>query len=333
MVGLGSLGRIERKVEDIKENLPSLMNKIDQMCAEFRILGDKASVLSDHTDDEKFVWKTFRRKLHEAGFTSKVLREHESALFLRIRELTECGLLDAEDSNSTLMDDELPQSLPQIVRLPYGSSTMMASTDRGAIFEKTTVPPSRDIKSSISTESLRSFRRRASESSHLEQNWDTRTKSACQDSVPQVDSRSFSNKMRIWRNPGGEALLKGTFLKRLSRNKTSLVAIIDTNKEEVLIPCPNLSEADLQYVNKITERSAKYEQQAKGKNKALSETSPTSFEEEKEPKISKMNLWSSLVALILRFLLASGHDQRSFGNSGKKAPSFLALRHIVPDPY
>ena len=94
MVGLGSLGRIEQKVEDIKEYLPTLMTRIDQMCAEIRITGDHASVLSDHPDDEKFVWKTFRRKLNDAGYTSDVLREHEAAIFLRIRELAEWCLFD-----------------------------------------------------------------------------------------------------------------------------------------------------------------------------------------------------------------------------------------------
>ena len=129
MVGLGSLGRIEHKIEEIKGDLPILMSKLDQMCAEFRIVGDKESLLSDHTGDEKFVWKTFRSKLNEAGFTSNVLREHEAAIFLRIRELTKCGLLDTDGSNSFGRGDEFLSSPPPVYRMPFRSNSKKAPTE------------------------------------------------------------------------------------------------------------------------------------------------------------------------------------------------------------
>ena len=53
-IGISALGRIEQKVGDVKE---TVLDKLDQMCAEIRIMGDKESLLSEHPDDSKQVWK------------------------------------------------------------------------------------------------------------------------------------------------------------------------------------------------------------------------------------------------------------------------------------
>lgn len=244
-VGLGSLGRIEQKVDDLKENLPNLMSKIDQMCAEFRIMGDKESILSDHTNDEKFVWKAFRSKLNEAGFTSNVLREHEAAIFLRIRELTKCGLLDTDGSSTLQIDEEAPHSSSPIHTLPVRSRTMMASLESEPESEKVITPkPSiRNIGRRQPVDLGHSLRRKSSETGHSKQ-----------ERVEQAESISShlgncSHKPRVWRNPSGEAILKGTFLDEVLREGQSFVTLADEEKQEVLIPRSNLSEVDLAYVN------------------------------------------------------------------------------------
>jgi hypothetical protein len=113
VIGLGTVGRVERKVDDVKAYLPELMAKLDQLCAEFRLMGDKESLLSDHPDDEKIVWKTFRTRLINAGFTSRVLIEREASLFLRIRELTKCGLVDSDICSKASPDfDDLETPSP-----------------------------------------------------------------------------------------------------------------------------------------------------------------------------------------------------------------------------
>ncbi|MCJ1273712.1 hypothetical protein MMC21_001505 [Puttea exsequens] len=285
MVGLGSLGRIEQKVEDIRGHLPNLMNKLDQMCAEFRIMGDKESLLSDHTDDEKYVWKTFRSKLHKAGFTSKVLREHEGDIFLRIRELTEYGLLDADGSSSQWTDDEASRSPPQVYQMPFRSSMMMASVESDAESEKTITPkPSvRSLRLRKSTDSVRSFPSRTSEPSHPEQksnqrtNFDSGRSSMAhldveRKSMPPDDSKSSSAKPRVWRNPRGEAILNGTFSDRILRDGRLFVAVVDTDKQEVLIPRSNLNEADLAYVNTAMECASEDTQQARAEKGKLSPT-------------------------------------------------------------
>ena len=224
VVGLGSLGRIEQKIEDIKGDLPIVMSKLDQMCAEFRIMGDRESLLSDHTDDEKLVWKTFRSKLNEAGFTSNVLREHEAAIFLRIRELTKCGLLDTDGSSSLWTSDETLSSALPVHQNPFHSNSKRASAESDADSEKT-ISPKLSVKD-------------------LRPGDDDRY-----DNVPRTEIKSSSAKPRVWRNVKGDIILKGTLSTEISRSGQSFVAIVDSDKQEVLIPQSNLSEVDWAYIN------------------------------------------------------------------------------------
>ena len=247
LVGLGSLGRIEQKVEDLRENLPNLMSKIDQMCAEFRIMGDKESILSDHTNDEKFVWKTFRSKLNEAGFTSNVLREHEGAIFLRIRELTKCGLLDTDGSSTLQMDEEKPHSSSPRHTLPTRSRTTIASLESESESERviTPKPSTEKIGRRQSVDLRHSLHRKISEPGQSKQE---RIEHA--ESVPSHIENCL-HKPRVWRNPSGEAILKGTFLEEVLRGGQSFVALADKEKQEILIPRSNLSEVDLEHVNAV----------------------------------------------------------------------------------
>ena len=155
MVGLGSLGRIERNVEDINERLPALMNKIDQMYAEFRIMGDKESIFSDHTNDDKLVWKTFRAKLREAGFASNVLREYESDILDRIEELAQLSDVEDSESNETSSENSCSSSMIDTVEdVAEPGTTTLAIED------------SAELKASDSSESLQSFASGASASEH-----------------------------------------------------------------------------------------------------------------------------------------------------------------------
>ena len=261
MIGLGSLGRIEHKIEDIKGHLPKLMNKLDQMCAEFRIMGDKESLLSDHTDDEKFVWKTFRSKLNHAGFNSNVLREHEASIFLRIRELTECGLLDADSSRSLWTDDAISPTTSPIHRLPFHPSPIDAHVKSDAESEKTITPePSiRNLRSQKSSDSVRSSKRQTSEptipeprrhqpSDPISQKLPSPDVICKHVDSPPTEPTTFSNKPRLWRSSKGEPILKGVLFIESLKEKSSFITIVDADKQDVLIPRSNLSEEDLEYV-------------------------------------------------------------------------------------
>ena len=234
MVGLSSLGRIEQKIEEMKGDLPILMSKLDQMCAEFRIMGDKESLLSDHIDDEKIVWKTFRSKLNEAGFTSNVLQEHEAAIFLRIRELTKCGLLDTDGSNSHGGVDETLSSPPPVYQMPFRSNSKKVLVESDAdsqkiISPKPSITDSRPRKLSDSD--------RESQLNNSNSNPLGRRSKSHENPVPRASSSSLvrddaeydnvprhtgiehsSGKLRVWRNVRGDAILKGTLSAKISRS-------------------------------------------------------------------------------------------------------------------
>ncbi|KAL8935134.1 MAG: hypothetical protein Q9216_005572 [Gyalolechia sp. 2 TL-2023] len=272
MVGLGSLGRIEQKVEDIKGHLPTLMDKLDQMCAEFRIMGDKESLLSDHTDDEKFVWKTFRTKLNDAGFTSKVLREHEAAIFLRIRELTHCGLLDTDGSSSLWENEESSSLLIQPHHMPFQPMHVTAMVESDAESEPTVQSaPSRSQELFATVESDVDSEKSVTPKPSVQRL--RRNKSAYHDDNPQEESKFGSSSIksrdhrrsslppdkrqgsfdraRIWRNAKGNPILKGSFLQKHLVDEQEYVTLVDTDGQEVLVPYLNLSEADLIFLNAI----------------------------------------------------------------------------------
>ncbi|KAF1808211.1 hypothetical protein P152DRAFT_370813, partial [Eremomyces bilateralis CBS 781.70] len=58
------------------------------MCAKrSRVGGNLSSILSDHSNDEKGVWKDLRSRLISEGIKSRSITENESAIVERIQEL------------------------------------------------------------------------------------------------------------------------------------------------------------------------------------------------------------------------------------------------------
>jgi ankyrin repeat protein len=301
MIGLGAIGRVEKKLEDVKDLLPELMTKIDQMCAEVRIMGDKESLLSDHTDDDKLVWKTFRTKLNNAGFTSSVLREHEASLFLRVRELTECGLFDS-DAATEVSSDYQGSETPNIPSRGHKGGRIDHDYESEADSEKTITPkPSINSlrkrrsrgsiksrssgqkpelnKQNVDTSYHTSWKRRSG--THETPNVDadpTSSTHAIDNSVqvdtnaqkqtnpaggtnPSVECHKHSFEapaLRVWRDRKGTAILKAT----IATEREGFVVVHDCDNQEVMIPCSNLSKADLEYIKSFqTDASSKSEPQ------------------------------------------------------------------------
>ena len=270
MVGLGSLGRIEQNIEDIKGDLPIVMSKLDQMCAEFRIMGDRESLLSDYTNDEKFVWKTFRRKLIEAGFTSKVLREHEAAIFLRIRELTKCGLLNTDGSISLWPSNETPGPPLPVQENSFRSNPRGAQVESDTGSEKpiSPIPSPKDLPSGKSSDFGRESVPENVDTNPFEQRSDSHQKTVPgtsstlvhdddkYDSMPHAEIKNSSAKPRVWRSVKGHIILKGVLSTEIFRSGQSFIAVVDSSKQEVLIPQSNLSEIDLAYVKRSRKSAA-----------------------------------------------------------------------------
>jgi hypothetical protein len=100
VVSASSLGRVEAKVDE----LVKMTDIIDRRAAEMRAGKHEASIWSVYANDDKEIWRAFRRQLAAEGVSSNTIKEHKEVLIKYLKELNEKGLLDEEappDGNHT----------------------------------------------------------------------------------------------------------------------------------------------------------------------------------------------------------------------------------------
>lgn len=92
ILGISSQARMENKV------LSELMDKVNDIAARMRNGdGSVSSALTTRTNDDKAVWKEFRREMLSKGVTSDDLQTYSSALMTYVVRLQRKGLLDEEE--------------------------------------------------------------------------------------------------------------------------------------------------------------------------------------------------------------------------------------------
>jgi hypothetical protein len=92
-IGVGSLGRIEETVD----TLHAMKSVIDGIASEIRAGKREESVMTTHSNDDKEVWRQFRRELLGEGFTSEDIQRHSSHLKSHLRRLRREGLLEEDE--------------------------------------------------------------------------------------------------------------------------------------------------------------------------------------------------------------------------------------------
>ena len=105
-VGLGALGRIERDVQAIPDRM---QNTIEALAAEIRAGRREGSVMTTYDDDEKEVWRQFRRELIGEGMRSSVIHRFKPVIKKHLRELADNGLLEEQphsDQQSNIDQNE-----------------------------------------------------------------------------------------------------------------------------------------------------------------------------------------------------------------------------------
>ena len=90
-VGVGALGRIERDVHCLPEQI---RRTIDDLAADIRAGLRESSVMTTYEDDEKHVWRQFRRELISDGIRSSAIHEYKPIIRRYLRELAEKGGLE-----------------------------------------------------------------------------------------------------------------------------------------------------------------------------------------------------------------------------------------------
>lgn len=141
-IGVSALGRVEQKFEtagksheEIMDGLAKVLGAVDKLGAEIRVGMHPESQFSDHTDDEKPVWRALRRKLINVGITSKLIQRYEEKIVERVKEMNDYGLLDSEAPTETSddagFDTETP--LPPSVKIKaiYQPPEAMTDTESG----------------------------------------------------------------------------------------------------------------------------------------------------------------------------------------------------------
>ena len=92
VLGVSAIGRVENSVRE----LPQMKKVIDGLAADIRAGRREGSAMTTYENDEKEVWRQFRRELIAEGFSSESLKKTSGLLRNYVREVTEAGLLDEE---------------------------------------------------------------------------------------------------------------------------------------------------------------------------------------------------------------------------------------------
>ncbi len=95
MMTIGTMGSVEKQLNDAGGDLKDIKDAVNSITAHL-IAKDRSegSVLTAYPDDDKAVWKEFRRELIEDGFSSSLIGKHKFLIKAYIKELGTRGLLD-----------------------------------------------------------------------------------------------------------------------------------------------------------------------------------------------------------------------------------------------
>ncbi|KAK4565696.1 hypothetical protein LTR86_003544 [Recurvomyces mirabilis] len=110
-VGLSSLTRIERGLE----TLPQIKETVDALAAEIRAGRREGTVMTTYEDDEKEVWKQFRRELVGEGMKSGMIHKYKPQIRAYLRALAEQGDLEEQsvEEDGSEVEDEMSSKHPQ----------------------------------------------------------------------------------------------------------------------------------------------------------------------------------------------------------------------------
>ena len=188
MVAAGSMGRIEKQMEEAGGDLKELKAAVTSITAKLMAGSNKeGSILTSYADDDKAVWREFRRELVKDGFSSSSLKRHKIIIKAYFEELGCRGFLDEENPPGNANDHDSPNldpetGLPKTVspgnasgKLRHDSTSM---SDYDSELEVPTHPPqSPQSKDSVSSAPLEQYNGRTpmdttSEGSDLHQSDD-----------------------------------------------------------------------------------------------------------------------------------------------------------------
>lgn len=105
IVGVSSQGRVENEI------FPELIKRMDDIAEQVRKGNASVSTMTTYADDDKTLWRDFRRDMIRAGFRSSDVHRYSSALRTHLAHLQREGLLDEVAPRAASDDDSSPVSV------------------------------------------------------------------------------------------------------------------------------------------------------------------------------------------------------------------------------
>ena len=98
MVSMGAIGRVEQQMEAAGGDIREIRIAVNGITAHLLSATHReGSVLTTYGDDDKAVWKEFRKELIGEGFSSTIIKKHRRLIKAYIKELGDRGVLDDQD--------------------------------------------------------------------------------------------------------------------------------------------------------------------------------------------------------------------------------------------
>lgn len=95
IVSMSTMGRVEQKIDEAGGELKDIQQAVHWLTARMMSKSRcEGSVLTAYTNDDRSIWKEFRRELVRDGFSSAILRKHKATIKAYVSELGDRGLLD-----------------------------------------------------------------------------------------------------------------------------------------------------------------------------------------------------------------------------------------------
>ncbi|KAB8300484.1 hypothetical protein EYC80_000650 [Monilinia laxa] len=110
------------------EQLDIILDKVDHIAA--KISQRARTPITNYEDDDKEVWKQFRRELISEGFSNDVLQQHKDVLRAYIRQMELDGLLGEEPSRS-----QMPSPVSSHTKRCVGSTHSESSRGKSPFFD------------------------------------------------------------------------------------------------------------------------------------------------------------------------------------------------------
>ena len=112
MVTMGSVGRVEKQMDEAGGDLKEIKVSLNSITAHLMSAPVReGSVLTAYAEDDRAVWKEFRRELVKDGYSSRLISKYKDTIKAYIKELGSRGLLDdpaldaGNTDNSSAEDD------------------------------------------------------------------------------------------------------------------------------------------------------------------------------------------------------------------------------------